>query len=197
MRFHSFRKFSLALSAVLLAAGPLVAATPDGGSTRDDSMPDLTSQILKEERDSVLRIVGLGRLRVSHPQRTSVAVGAMLARQPTTYDCTAVCEYKGLYLQAEPGYSGGRISAGYAVLMGEKGNNERFLSKVYMGYGVKGALLRTWNSAALTPSDQTLLGIEGDFTIIGVNFSVGLFRHVGAGDPDDPWVLSGGIGWGF
>jgi hypothetical protein len=185
------------LVSVALVVGPIADARADETPPDDTPPQEIASRILEEDRDVERRVVGLTRFRVSFPQRVSGAVGAMVVRQPARYDCSTVCEYKGLFVQAEPGLSGGELSAGYAVLMGEKGRNEHFLSKVYLGYGIKGALLRTWNDADLTPSDQTLLGIEGDFTIIHVNFSLGLFRHVGSGEADDPWVVTGGIGWGF
>ena len=121
----------------------------------------------------------------------------MVVRQPASYDCTTVCQFRGWLFQAEPGLAGGQLSAGYAVVTGEKGRNKHFLSNVYVGYGVKGALLRTWGEANLDPPDQTLLGVEGDFTVIRVNFSLGVFRHVGSGEPDDRWLIAGGIGWGF
>lgn len=182
---------------VALLAGPLGAAIADETRPADGPAQDITARILEEDRDLERRVAGLTRFRVSFPQRASAAIGAMWVRQPARYDCSTVCEYKGLFVQAEPGLSGGELSAGYAVLMAEKGRNEHFLSKVYLGYGVKAALLRTWNDADLTPSDQTLLGMEGDFTIIHINFSLGLFRHVGSGEVDDPWVVAGGVGWGF
>jgi hypothetical protein len=185
------------LVSVVLTVGPLAAARADEATPGDAPPQDITDRILEEDRDVERRVVGLTRFRVSFPQRASAAVGAMMVRQPARYDCSTVCEFKGLFVQAEPGLSGGELSAGYAVVMGEKGRNEHFLSRVYMGYGIKAALLRTWNDADLTPSDQTLLGIEGEFAVIHVNFSLGLFRHVGSGEVRDPWVVAGGVGWGF
>jgi hypothetical protein len=181
---------------VALIAGSL-AARADEPPSGEAPPQDITARILEEDRDLERRVVGLTRFRLSHPQRASAAIGAMMVRQPARYDCSTVCEYRGVFVQAEPGISGGELSAGYAVLMGEKGRNEHFLSRVYLGYGIKGALLRTWNDADLTPSDQTLVGVEGDFTIIHVNFSLGLFRPVDTGEAEDPWVVTGGVGWGF
>ena len=128
---------------VMLIVGPLAAARADVAPPGDALPEDIATRILEEDRDVERRVVGLTRFRVSFPQRASAAIGAMMVRQPARYDCTTVCEYKGVFVQAEPGFSGGELSAGYAVLMGEKGRNERFLSKVYLGYGIKGALLRT------------------------------------------------------
>ena len=168
-----------------------------GSSVPRSPRGEIAEQILREDRDRTTRVVGLSRARVSHPQQISAAIGAMVARLPTSYDCTAVCEFRGLLLQAEPGLAGGQLSAGYAVVVGETNGNGRFLSDVYLAYGIKGALLRTWGNADLEPEDQTLFGIEGDFTVIRVNFSLGVFRHIGSGDPHDRWLISGGVGWGF
>ena len=47
-----------------------------------------------------------------------------------------------------------------------------------MGFGIKGALLRTWGTSTLDPSGQTFAGIEGAYTVTRVNLSVGLFRSL-------------------
>lgn len=176
-----------ALFAALLLYPAVAWSAPD----------DLTSQIVADEQERELRIVGLTRFRASFPQRLSGSVGAMFVRQPVSYDCHTVCRFRGLIVQAEPGYSGGQLSIGYADLTGETGHRRRFLTKYFLGYGIKAALLRTWNGADLTPSDQTLAGVEGEYSVIGINFSLGLFHHVGSGDPSDPWLVTGGVGWGF
>ena len=168
-----------------------------GSAAAGPSQEELTEQILAEEQDSVLRVVGLGRARLSHPQKLSGAIGAIVFRQPRSYDCTAVCEFRGFLFQAEPGLAGGQLAAGYAVVMGEKGRFRHFLSDVFLAYGIKAALLRTWGDSRLTPSDQTFLGVEGDFTVIRIHFSLGVYRHMGSGTTDDPWLVSGGVGWGF
>ena len=166
----------------------------------DDPAPDeatLRARIIAEEQESPRRAMGLGRVRISEPQRVSVGLGAIFARQPLGYHCHSVCAFKGWFVQAEPGYSGGQLSVGLAKVMAETGPERRMLRQVHLAYGVRAALLRSWNQADLHPSDQTLAGIEGDFTVIGIHFSLGAFRHVGSGDGDDGWVWSGGMGWGF
>jgi hypothetical protein len=188
---HMAVLLAFAVSCVVVAASPARATPPE------TSRSDTVASILAEENDTERRVVGLSRFRLSFPQRFSAAVGAMWVRQPVSYDCSSVCKLKGPFVQVEPGYSGGQLSAGYAVVMGERGDNKHFLSRAFLGYGIRGALLRTWNDADLTPADQTLLGVEGDFSIININFSLGVFHHIGSGDPDNPWVVTGGVGWGF
>ena len=66
-----------------------------------------------------------------------------------------------------------------------------------MGFGIKGALLRTWGDASFDRADETFLGTEADFTVTQVNFRLGIFRSVSADPDEDPWMVTGGIGWGF
>jgi len=158
---------------------------------------EIQQRILDEELDQETRVLMLARARASFPQQVSASFGALVAKQPASYDCTTVCSFRGFLFQVEPGLSGGQLSAGYAVVFGETGRTRRFLGDVYLAYGVKAALLKSWGDADLTPEDQSLAGVEGDFTVIGVNFSLGVFRHVGSGRPEDDWIVTGGVGWGF
>lgn len=181
--------------------GLLAIATVAAPGAAKDAAPaprsELTEEILREAQDTRLRRVGVARVRISYPQKLSAAIGAMFAHLPTSYDCTAVCEFRGLLLQAEPGLAGGQLSAGYAVVNGETAGERPFLKKVYLAYGVKAAVLRTWGDSDLSPADQTLLGIEGDLSVIQLNFSLGVFRPVFTSGADDPWIITGGVGWGF
>jgi hypothetical protein len=163
----------------------------------EEKREELAEQILNESEDIETRVAGIYRVRLSYPQRLSAGIGGLVVRQPANYDCIAVCDFRGFMFQFEPGIAGGQFNAGYAIVFGEKGHNKRFLSRVHTAYGVSVAYLRTWGNSGLDPPDQNRLGIEGDFTVIGVNFSVGVFRHVGSGEPSHPWLISGGIGWGF
>lgn len=183
----------------LLRVGLLVwglCALGSAGAGDPTDLPDLTRRIIEEDHDLELRTFTLGRVRASYPQRVSVAAGALWTRQPVSYDCTTVCEMRGWVLEVEPGLSGAQISAGYAVAATETGRHRRFLSRVYRAYGVRAAILRTWDGAGLSPEDQTLLGLEGEFTVIGVSLSLGAFHRIGAGGSAE-WVVGGGLGWGF
>lgn len=163
----------------------------------DESLTVLEERILAADRSRELSLTPFGRLRISHPQKVSAAIGAIISKQPPDVECTTTCKLEGLILQAEPGLAGGQLSAGYAVLAGGRNQRERFLSQIYMAYGVKAVLLRTWNRSNLSPEGQSLIGIEGSASIINVNFSLGVFRHVGSRDPSRDWIVSGGLGWGF
>lgn len=178
----------------------LAAACGAGRAQAEDetaSPADLTRQLEAHDRDLETRRVGLLRLRLSYPQRLSGAVGLMRVRQPADYDCTTVCDYRGPFVQVEPGMAGIQLGAGYAVLVGERRRNEHYLASVYVGFGIKGVIARTWDPGSLDPPDQTLVGVEGAFTITSVNFSLGLLRSVSSGPVDERWVVTGGLGWGF
>ncbi len=190
-RFLKTRYLRIWVLLALLAPGSVVAQVGELGPE------ELKRRIIEEEREQESRIVGFRRVRLSLPQRLSVGVGALFSRQPTRYHCTSVCEFRGWLVQAEPGISGGQISAGWAAINAEKGSNDFFLSKVFLSWGFRGTVLRTWGNADLNPPDQTLIGAEADFTVIRVNFSLGVFRHVGGGDPNREWIVGGGVGWEF
>ena len=114
------------------ALAALSFLTAGAGAVAADSDPaEIRREIVEHDANRERRVVGVGRLRISHPQRLSGALGAMFVRQPADYDCTSVCEYRGLLLQAEPGLDGGQISAGYAVLWGEKDRRKHLLSSVF------------------------------------------------------------------
>ena len=66
-----------------------------------------------------------------------------------------------------------KLGSGYALLVGERKRNQRFLSDIYVGWGVRGALLRTWGDSTLDPSGQTFVGAEADLTVASANIGVG------------------------
>ena len=183
-----------AVALACLTAGFAFAAGDDGDPTRADR---LRERILAEERDRTTRLVGLLRLRASWPQGVSAAVGLMRVHQPSSYDCRTPCPQRGPFVQLEPGLVGLQVGAGWGRLIAERGGNERFLSEVYVGYGIKGVLLRTWDDRTVSPAGQTFAGVEGEFSITTVNFSLGILRGISPGDGDERWVVTGGLGWGF
>jgi hypothetical protein len=171
-----------ALAALLLVAAPVALRAGEPPAAEDGS-----------ER----RFVGVGRARMSHPQVLSIGIGTMIVRQPADWPCTAVCRYRGTLLQIEPGLGGAQASAGWATLMADRREGSTFLSRAYVGWGVKGAVLRTWGDAPLDPEDQTLIGVEGEFSVIGINFTLAVFRSLDESEGAEPWRLGGGLGWGF
>jgi hypothetical protein len=190
---RSIRPAAGAMALWVAAVVPCLAAPPTNLAPEGD----LVDRIEREEQDAEVRFVGVGGVRLSVPQQLSGAIGGMRARLPTSYDCSEACEYRGWLLEAEPGLAGGQISGGYAVVVGEQDSGSRFLSDVFLAYGVRAAILRTWGDADLDPPDQTLAGLEGQFTIIRIHFDLGLFRSLESGPVEDRWLVTGGVGWGF
>ncbi len=81
-------------------------------------------------------------------------------------------------------------------MVAEKRHNKRFLADIYIAFGFKGVLLRTWGGANLTPADRTFAGIEFSYTVTRINFSIGTLRRVDRA-PGDDWIVTAGAGWGF
>jgi len=142
------------------------------------------------------RTVALAGARVSHPHGVAGSLGALFARVPAGWDCTTPCELRGFLVQAEPGLHGAQLSAGWALVVGEAARGGRFVSDVLVGFGVKTALLRTWDGASVDPPAQTFVGVEGELTVTRVNFRLGVFRST-ADAPAERVIVTGGLGWGF
>jgi hypothetical protein len=171
----------------------------DARPTGRDALPDpeLVDRIIREDRDLERRVAGLWRARLSDPLFVSAGVGAIVVKMPSAYECVTVCEWRGLMAMADAGVHGAQVDVGWGVVVADQIDREHFLSRVYMAYGLKASVMRTWGDSGLNPPDQTLAGVEGEFNIIGLNISLGVYRHVGGGDPEDDWILAGGLGWGF
>jgi len=141
--------------------------------------------------------VGTLRARLSYPQIASVGVGALWAAQPEDHECVEVCHYRGLIMQAEPGLSGGQFSVGWGRLVADRRRDGPFLTDVYVGWGLRAAVLRTWGDSPLDPEDQTLVGLEGQAAVARVGFTLGVMRRISPEQGGGRTVVTGGIGWGF
>lgn len=169
----------------------------DASSAKDDSGPSLTEQIIAEESSQTSRLIGLYRFAFSHPQTFTARVGTVLSRQPSSFRCTSTCDHIGPLFQVEAGTGSAQISAGYARIMGDRRKDGFFLTDVYVGFGVKGALLRTFGNTTHRHRNRTYVGVEGEFTITNVNFTAGAFYRVSDQNTDDHWLTVFGVGWGF
>lgn len=182
----------------LVVAGAMAFAAP-GSAAGDEApaTPDLAARILETEADTVARTVGVLRARASYPQRVSFAVGLMRTRQPADYDCSNVCDHRGLVLEVEPGLGGVQVGAGWGLVLGRRVGAGPFLTSYYVGLGVRGVALRTWGEASDDVRDQTFLGLEGQFSIASASFTLGLLHRVSDEPEADRWRVTGGLGWGF
>jgi hypothetical protein len=179
----------LAADAAEAATQPAVTA---GISASDQALRQVTEELTDLDR----RWYGLMRFRWSYPQKLSAGLGVMVVQQPRDADCATGCMVHGWHFEVEPGLYGLQGSAGWGKLVGETGRTEHLMTVAYYGWAVRAVVLRTWGDSPLTPTSQTLAGIEGGFSIIRLNFSLGLMRSL-ASHPDEDWLISVGMGWGF
>lgn len=185
---------------------PDAAAVPDAGAeapeperppTSAGPNRELIDQLARRGSDLEHRYVGLLGLGLAHPEVVNGSIGVLLAEVPAEYPCTTVCHFQGPLLQLQAGVGGGRLSAGWARVLGPKPRDRAFLTDVHIGFGFKGSLLRTWGDGSHSPSDQTFLGGEFEITVVRVNFRAGIFYRLDGDEGSARWLPAGGIGWGF
>ncbi len=156
----------------------------------------LEREIATREADVERRAYTLAGIRLASYGGAAGSVGWLFTSVESDFDCHTICDLRGATLEVEPGLDGGRVSAGYARIFGETGHFERFLLSPYLGLGVRGTVVRTWRDGSLGPSGLTYAGLEGQFTITRVSFTLGALWRV-AGASGRAWAISWGFGWGF
>ncbi len=189
------RTRSIVVPAALLAGCCFLAGQETGAAGAAEDRP-LIEQVREEDEQRRTWWTGFHRVRAGYPQTVSGGLGVIRARLPESWECVTACPFRGLVVQLEPGLHGAQLSAGFATLIAEKRHNKRFLADIYLAFGVKGVLLRTWDGANLSPADRTFAGIEFSYTVTHINFSLGTLRRVDRA-PGDDWIVSAGMGWGF
>jgi len=143
------------------------------------------------------RTAGLIRAHWDYPAKASVGFGVVAARMPSDFSCHSPCLFRGVTVQAALGQGGGELAIGYGSLVGETGRGEWLLPRVFVGYGVRAAVVRTWGSSTLDPEGATFLGVEGATTIAQFGLRLGLFHRVEPVSGEADWRVFGGAGWGF
>jgi len=187
------------LTALLLPAIPVSAdqASAEAAPNSAMSKQDKALQQVRNELDDVEhRWYAITRLKWGFPLRFSGGFGAILTKQPKDIDCATGCMVRGWHFEVEPGQYGIQGSVGWGKLIGETGRTKRWLHTVNWGWAVRGAILRTWRYGPMGPIDQTLVGVEGNLSIVRLNMSVGLMRSLTSATDDD-WVFTGAVGIGF
>jgi hypothetical protein len=183
---------------VLCAQVPVGQAFADSvstGTTRSNE--EQAMQRVREELENLeRRWYGIARFRYSYPQQLSVGFGAMLVNQPKDTDCSSTCMVWGWQFEIEPGLYGTQASVGWGKLSGSTGRTKRLMHTIYLGWAVRGVVLRTYRDFRYTPLPKTLAGVEGSFTFARLNFSVGLLHSLSSGTDKD-WIISSGAGFGF
>jgi hypothetical protein len=171
--------------------------TPIDVATTGEAEEAIKGQIKALDASAELRHVGLLGLHLSRPERVTGSVGVLFAQVPSSFSCKYVCTYSGSLVQVGAGLSGGRLSAGWGKVVGERRGNRFFLSDVLVGYAIKGTAMHTWYDPIGTEPGRWYLGGELEGTIVRVNFRMGLFYQVADHGEHSPWLLSAGLGWGF
>jgi hypothetical protein len=191
----------VARTAIVLcvATGALAqeAANVPPASANDSERLEAIDRELRRETERHHQLFGLARARLSYPLVASVGLGMLIGKRSQAYDCTIQCEVDGWLASVEAGAGGVVFNLGPAYLIGELGDNKYFLSRRYMGYAVRGSVMRTWGETSYRPDREWHAGIEGEFTVVSLNLTLGVYRRIGHHGAGEPWLVSGGVGWGF
>ena len=150
-----------------------------------------------EYADSAFRSAGLIRVHWDYPAKASLGFGVMVARVPKDFECKTACHFHGVTVQGAAGLGGGELAVGYGGLVGETGQGHWLIRRVYVGYGVRAAAVRTWGASTLDPSGATFLGAEAAATIAQFGIRLGVFRRVEEVYGKKDWRVFGGAGWSF
>jgi hypothetical protein len=178
-------------------ASPAPPAGAPAPSPEPESPEPLEREIAAREADTQHRTYTLASARFTSYEGLAGSVGWLFTKVESDFDCHTICDLRGPTVQLQPGLDGAQVSLGYARIFGETGHSERFLVSPYLGAGVRGTVLRTWREGSLGPSGLTFLGLEGQFTITRVSFTLGALWHVGGGSAAHDWAITWGFGWGF
>jgi hypothetical protein len=152
--------------------------------------------ILAEEEDRRRLALGLGGLHLSYPQVVSASVAVMLSSQPKTHDCRTPCDFRGPFIELEPGLGGGKLSVGWARVTGKTNRRGSFLTAAFIGAAYKLTILRTWGEYGWVPQNRTYAGFELGVPVAQANIGLGLLYRVDNGD-GRKWTITGSVGWGF
>ena len=186
-----------------------VCAEPDpsregGGETADrieivsSGINNVTAmeKVAAEDEDRRRLALGLVGLHISYPLLASASVAVILTSQPSTYDCTTPCDFRGPFLELEPGLAGGKLSVGWTRVTGQTNRSGSFLKAAFIGAAYKVTVLRTWGDNGRVESGRTYAGFEFGLPVVQISLGLGLLYRVDGGD-DGPWMVVGGAGWGF
>ncbi len=164
------------------------------GPTVDDAV--MIERLRDEDEDRRRYNLGLAGAQFSYPQVVSASIGVMFASQPAGYDCTTPCDFRGPFLQLEPGLGGGKFSLGWGRVTGHTNRSGSFLTAAFIGLAYKLTFLQTWGDIGWVEAGRTYAGVEFGLPVAQVNLGLGLLYRVD-GQDDGRWLVTGGVGWGF
>jgi hypothetical protein len=149
-----------------------------------------------EEQDQRRFALGLPGLHVTYPQVATVSIAVMATSQPRSYDCTTPCDFRGPFVELEPGLGGGKLSLGWARVTGNTNRWGSLLKAGFIGAAYKLTVLKTWGDLGWIDSGRTYAGFEFGLPVAQANVGIGLLYRVDSGD-GGRWLVTGGAGWGF
>ncbi len=130
------------------------------------------------------------------PMGPTASLGFLLASTPARSDCHLSCFMDGFFAKGTAGPGGGELSLGWATLNGRIGRSGHSLDATWLGFSARGALLRTWRPYSTWRANRTYAGAEIEAAIGRFSMTLGAMRRV-AGGPNDHWLFTWGLGWGF
>ena len=152
--------------------------------------------VLAEDQDRRRFALGLAGLHITYPLVVSASLAVMLTSQPSTYDCATPCDFRGPFIELEPGLGGGKLSAGWTRVTGKTNRSGSFLKAAFIGAAYKVTVLRTWGDHGWVEGGRTYAGFELGVPVAQANVGIGILYRVDNGD-GGRWLVTGGAGWGF
>ena len=149
-----------------------------------------------EDAAAAFRTAGLLRVQLDYPAIASLGFGVIATRMPANFECETACLFHGVTIQGAAGLGAGEFAIGYGSLIGETTERGKWLLRhVYVGYGVRAAVVSTWGAA--DPGGAAFLGVEGAMTIAQFGLRLGVFHRLEPVSGQGDWRVFGGAGWGF
>ncbi len=153
-------------------------------------------KVVAEDEDRRRFALGLAGLHITYPLVASASLAVMLTSQPSTYDCATPCDFRGPFIELEPGLGGGKLSVGWSRVTGKTNRSGSFLKAAFIGAAYKVTVLRTWGDLGWVEEGRTYAGLELGLPVAQANLGLGLLYRVEGGD-GGRWMVIGGAGWGF
>ncbi len=157
---------------------------------------DMERLVADEDADRRRFALGLVGLHLTYPQVVSASIAVMATSQPSSYDCTTPCDFRGFFAELEPGLGGGKLSIGWARVTGRTNRSGSFVNAAYIGSAYKLTVLRTWGDLGWADPGRTYAGFEFGLPVAQADLGLGLLYRVDGGD-GGKWLVTGGVGWGF
>lgn len=173
-------------------AVPVIVAEYEDGSTGVHPVPLDTGDFSGYEDIPDLRELenagGTFSLKVSNPMIVSASFGWVFGKVDDLGFFSI--RRRGILVEGEAGIGGGKASLGYL--------DQGIFLYFPLGFDVKASVMRTWGKTWTVDPYQSYAGIEADFYAFWAKLSVGIFKRISSGGPeDDDWFVSVGAGIGF